>query len=109
MTRKAQDIIDDFRNIVKPRIAKMLLEANFEGCGEDDKAEFETEFEITLTLAEKALKERKTGKWIEIGYVGNDNYNFMCSECRYTDTHTKAEKVNYCWHCGAKMEGAAEK
>lgn len=66
MTRNAQDIIDDMRNIVKPRIAKMLLEANFEGCGKEDKAEFETEFEMLLTLAEKALKqELKTG-WIPI-------------------------------------------
>lgn len=56
MTRNAQDIIDDMRNIVKPRIAKMLLEANFEGCGKEDKAEFETEFETILTLAEIGLK-----------------------------------------------------
>ena len=57
MTRNAQDIIDDMRNIVKPRIAEMLFEANFEGCGKEDKAEFETEFEIILTLAEKALEQ----------------------------------------------------
>ena len=56
MTRNAQDIIDDMRNIVKPRIAKMLLEANFEGYGKEDKAEFETEFEMVLTLAEMGLK-----------------------------------------------------
>lgn len=62
MTRNAQDIIDDMRNIVKPRIAKMLLEANFEGCGKEDKAEFETEFEMTLTLAEKALEQEP--RWI---------------------------------------------
>ena len=57
MTRNEQDIIDDMRNIVKPRIAKMLLEANFEGCGKEDKVEFETEFEIILTLAEKTLEQ----------------------------------------------------
>lgn len=57
MTRNAQDIIDDMRNIVKPRIEEMLLEANFEGCGKEDKAEFETEFEMILTLAEKALEK----------------------------------------------------
>ena len=59
MTRNAQDIIDDMRNIVKPRIAKMLLEANFEGCGKEDKAEFETEFEMILTLAEMGLKNTR--------------------------------------------------
>ncbi len=57
MTRNARDIIDDMRNIVKPRIAKMLLEINFEECGKEDKAEFETEFEMILTLAEKALEQ----------------------------------------------------
>ena len=57
----------------------------------------------------KALKqEPKTGHWIETGYVGNDNYNFECSECHHTDTHSKAVKVNYCWYCGADMrEGEA--
>lgn len=57
MTRNAQDIVDDMRGIVKPKIGKMLLEANFEGCGKEDKAEFETEFEMILTLAEMALKQ----------------------------------------------------
>ena len=45
----------------------------------------------------------KTGHWIELGCVGNDNYNFECSECHHTDTQSKAVKVNYCWYCGAKM------
>lgn len=46
----------------------------------------------------------KMGHWIELGYVGNDNYDFECSECHHTDTHSKAVKVNYCWCCGTKME-----
>ena len=62
MTREEQNIIDDMRNIVKPIIAKMLLETNFEGCGKEDKAEFETEFEKILTLAEKALEQEL--RWI---------------------------------------------
>lgn len=45
----------------------------------------------------------KTGHWIELGCVGNDNYNFECSECHHTDTQSKAVKVNYCWYCGARM------
>lgn len=56
-------------------------------------------------------QEQKVGKWIEEGYVGkwvegNDNYHYICSECGHTDVHSKAVKVNYCWFCGAKMEGA---
>ena len=54
--RTPREIIDDFREIVKPRIAKMLLDANYEGLGKSDKAEFETEFEVILTLADMALK-----------------------------------------------------
>ena len=53
----------------------------------------------------KALENQKTGHWIELGCVGNDNYDFECSECHHTDTQSKTVKVNYCWYCGAKMEG----
>ena len=48
--------------------------------------------------------QTKMGHWIELGYVGNDNYDFECSECHHTDTHSKTVKVNYCWCCGTKME-----
>lgn len=53
----------------------------------------------------KALENQKVGHWIELGCVGNDNYDFECSECHHTDTQSKTVKVNYCWYCGAKMEG----
>ena len=79
MTRNAQDIIDDMRNIVKPRIAEMLLEANFEGCEKEDKAEFETEFEMTLTLAEKALEQTK---WIPVRErLPENSGNYLITYC----------------------------
>ena len=53
--RNIYDIIDDMRKIVKPCISKLLFDANHEGKGTLDKAEFETEFEAVLTLAEMAL------------------------------------------------------
>ena len=53
-------------------------------------------------------QESKTGHWIELGCVGNDNYNFECSECHHTDTQSKAVKVNYCWYCGARMVQESE-
>ena len=53
--RKPEDIIRDMRNIVKPYIANNLFGLNHENCGNTDKAEFETEFELVLTLAETAL------------------------------------------------------
>lgn len=55
MDRDLREIIDDFRNIIKPRIGQMLLETNYEGLGESDKAEFEHEFELILQAAEKSL------------------------------------------------------
>ena len=104
MTRNAQDIIDDMRNIVKPRIAKMLLEANFEGCGKEDKAEFETEFEMTLTLAEKALEqEPKTGHWRAI-YQGEEIIDYRCTKCEFGNTFGKSTyRMNYCPNCGCHM------
>lgn len=68
MTRKITDLIEDMRNVVKPYIAKQLKQLNFENCGSTDKAEFETEFEMVLTLAEmaiakiEALKKEQTEK-----------------------------------------------
>ena len=56
-----------------------------------------------LKMAIEALENQKTGHWIELGCVGNDNYDFKCSECHHTDTQSKTVKVNYCWYCGAKM------
>lgn len=56
----------------------------------------------------ESLENQKTGHWIELGCVGNDNYDFECSECHHTDTQSKTVKVNYCWYCGAKMEGGKE-
>jgi len=82
MTRNAQDIIDDMRNIVKPRIAEMLFEANFEGCGKEDKAEFETEFEIILTLAEKALEQQPCEDTISRQAV----IDAMCALCNTGET-----------------------
>lgn len=47
------------------------------------------------------------GEWIKIkDWNENDNALFECSNCHYGDTHAKAMKVPYCWHCGAKMSYA---
>lgn len=47
----------------------------------------------------------KHGRWIQISdYDSDDNANFMCSLCKYGDTHAKNAVVNYCWQCGARMD-----
>lgn len=47
------------------------------------------------------------GEWIKIkDWDENDNALFECNNCHCGDTHAKAMKVPYCWHCGAKMSYA---
>jgi len=50
--------IEDFRKIIKPFIAKKLQKINYEGMGVIDKTEFESDFEVILTLAESALAQQ---------------------------------------------------
>ena len=52
--------------------------------------------------------QSKTGHWILANNqskedVLNDNYRFICSECKCSDIHAKGIKVPYCWKCGSKM------
>lgn len=80
----------------------------FDDYSEDTKEireEATRRYQKSLSLGIQALKSQKTWHWIELGYVGNDNYDFECSECHHSDTQSKTVKVNYCWYCGAKMEG----
>lgn len=115
MTRNAQDIIDDMRNIVKPRIAKMLFDVNFEGCGKEDKAEFETEFEMILTLAEMALpmlnklKEKDEAKAVRYegdGYAdGAMVYDYaFCPNCEHEfEEDSENWKCDFCPNCGQRL------
>ena len=73
-----------------------------------------TEEQEALSLAEEALEnERPKGHWIlsqsqDKEDTDNGNYRFECSNCGYSDTHSKATEVPYCWHCGADMMGESE-
>lgn len=60
MTR---ELIEDFTKIVKPFVQKRLLEENFEGMGEQDKAEFGRDFDEILSLAIKGLE---ISTWIPV-------------------------------------------
>ena len=55
-TEHLQDIIYNMRTIVKPFLGGQLKRINLDGLGTFDKAQFETDFEVVLTLAEKALE-----------------------------------------------------
>ena len=57
------------------------------------------------------IEERKTGKWIEKdGWDGDVYYDCsVCGESWITIEGTPWENgMNYCPHCGAKMEGEKE-
>ena len=59
----------------------------------------------------EALEECKTGKWIEKDGWDGDVY-YDCSVCGESWTTIEGtpwdNDMNYCPHCGAKMEGAEE-
>ena len=54
MTREE---IEQYRQIVKPFVAKILLETNYEGMGQLDELEFCKDFDEILDLAIQALKQ----------------------------------------------------
>ena len=48
--------------------------------------------------------ESKRGRWEFVQYDANPKIgNYHCSECNWI-----AEPLNYCPHCGAKMEGETD-
>ena len=62
-----------------------------------------------LTEAIEALKEQKTGKWIDAwcsAFDGTKHWYRECSECEYERDDDNPDKdANYCPNCGAYMKG----
>lgn len=54
------------------------------------------------------VEERKTGKWVYIRDEEGGNGLYECSICHRGDIHAPEVKVNFCWNCGAKMEGGKD-
>lgn len=108
--QEVQEVINGMRKIVKPYLAKQLKKINFEGCGNTDKAEFETDFEIVLTLAEQALAipsaEPKAVLYSGDGYAdGYMVYDMAeCPNCGYEyDYGDKDWGLSFCPSCGQKL------
>ena len=51
-----KELIENWRNMLKPSISSRLLKTNYEGKGEQDKEEFERDFDEILDLALIGLK-----------------------------------------------------
>lgn len=89
------------RAIVKPTIAKILKQINYENCGTTDKAEFETEFEMVLTLAEMT-----NNQWIpcsekmpeEREWIGTKKFGTTISDEVYV-TFEALNGKRFCEHC----------
>jgi len=53
-----KELIEIWRNMLKPSISSRLLKTNYEGKGEQDKEEFERDFDEILDLALIGLKHK---------------------------------------------------
>ena len=53
-----KELIENWRNMLKPSISSWLFKANYEGMGEQDKEEFERDFDEILDLAFIGLKHK---------------------------------------------------
>ena len=53
-----KELIENWRNMVKLPISSLLLKTNYEGMGEQDKEEFERDFDEILNLALIGLKHK---------------------------------------------------
>lgn len=53
-----KELIENWRNMVKPSISSLLFKTNYEGMGEQDKEEFERDFDEILDLALIGLKHK---------------------------------------------------
>lgn len=103
MTR---ELIEDFTKIVKPFVQKKLLEENFEGMGEQDKAEFGRDFDEILSLAIKGLE---SSTWIPVTErlpekeglylvsVKNEHNRRYSKTCWYSDKNWFARQDVVAW------------
>lgn len=97
--------IYEFRYIVMPVMSAYLFKVNYEGKGEQDKEEFERDFNAILDLAllglEKAQKE--PAFWI----VRKWGFDAKCSNCGKTlkDVYDMDNHDRYCRSCGCEMVG----
>lgn len=87
------------------------LESSLEWCQPDDDPNGSVAVKIWAAReAVELLKEQKakTGKWIEqTDYMGDTYYDCsVCNESWITiEGSPWVNGMNYCPHCGAKMEG----
>ena len=91
---------------------KLYNKVNCDKCPYDYNGRGNGKSECTAELAEDALallkeQEAKTGTWIEkTDYMGDTYYDCsVCGESWTTIDGTPWQNgMNYCPHCGAKME-----
>ena len=99
-------LIEEFAKIVKPFVQKRLLKENFEGMGEQDRAEFGRDFDEIISLAIKGLEgscwipvterlPRKDGLYLVS--VKNDHLRRYSKTCWYSDKNWFARQDVVAW------------
>lgn len=86
-----KELIEIWRNMLKPAISLWLLNTNYEEMGEQDKEEFERDFDEILDLALIGL-EYKTQLSQEGTTSALNNQVNLCDSCTYTYPECPSEK-----------------
>lgn len=63
----------------------------------------------SLEMATEALKNQKTGHWIEIDDYPHEDFECDCCGGKVYGTEEPYEEYKYCPNCGAKMAESEDK
>ena len=78
-----KELIENWRNMVKPSISSLLFKTNYEGMGEQDKEEFERDFDEILDLALIGLKHK--------AQLSQEDTESLCKKVRALCEESKIE------------------
>ena len=98
-----KELIEIWRNMLKPSISSWLFKTNYEGMGEQDKEEFGRDFDEILDLALIGLNTSRESKWIPCserlpkpGYcITSNEYNGVSEDFYYDGHFWNADKNAY--------------
>ena len=89
---------------IKEQVHKLLCQ----DCGETEycpKCDYRELIEQILDAPTVDAEPVRHGRWYSVeNYMGTSRTVYVCSECGSMSNR----KDNYCWYCGAKMDGGKE-
>lgn len=81
--RDAEEIIENFREILKPAMAEYLKQIDLDGMGETDAEEFSREFEYILILASLGADEAADDAHTKELFYDEQNNVFRLRDTKY--------------------------